>query len=70
MLKAKEESIMETISLAIQSCIGLIFAIYGIYILLTNRKKGKQTISKFVLALACILVGIFLLGYAFYVPHG
>ena len=27
MLKAKEESIMETISLAIQSCIGLIFAI-------------------------------------------
>ncbi len=68
MLKAKEESIMETISLAIQSCIGLIFAIYGIYILLTNRKKGKQTISKFVLALVCILVGIFLLGYAFYFP--
>lgn len=66
MLKAKEESIMETISLAIQSCIGLIFAIYGIYILLTKRKKGKQTISKFVLALVCILVGIFLLGYAFY----
>ena len=62
MLKAKEESIMETISLAIQSCIGLIFAIYGIYILLTKRKKGKQTISKFVLALVCILVGIFLLG--------
>ena len=66
MLKAKEESIMETISLAIQSCIGLIFAIYGIYILLTNRKKGKQTISKFVLALVCILVGIFLLGFVVY----
>ncbi len=55
---------MEILSLVIQCCIGFLFAIYGIYSIFSNRKKEKQTKDKFVLALVCILAGIFLLGYA------
>ncbi len=57
---------METIILAIQSCIGLIFGVYGICLLLSNRKKEKQTRVKFVLSFAYILVGIFLFGFVVY----
>lgn len=60
----KEKLIMEIVSVVIKSCIGLVFAIYGICSLLSNRKKREQTERKFVLSLVCILVGIFLLGYA------
>ena len=55
---------MEIVSVVIQCFIGLIFTIYGIWSLLSNRKKGEQAKGKFVLSLVCILVGIFLLGYA------
>ncbi len=54
---------MEVVSLVVQSCIGLIFAIYGVCLLLSNRKKEKRMKSKFVLSFVCILVGICLVGY-------
>mgnify|MGYP007133031023 FL=1 len=62
----KEKPVMEIVSVVIQCFIGLIFAIYGIWSLLSNRKKGEQAKGKFVLSLVCILVGIFLLGYVAY----
>ena len=37
---------MEVVSLVVQSCIGLIFAIYGVCLLLSNRKKEKRMKSK------------------------
>ena len=65
-LVVKEKPVMEIVSVVIQCFIGLIFTIYGIWSLLSNRKKGEQAKGKFVLSLVCILVGIFLLGYAAY----
>lgn len=62
----KEQPVMEIVSVVIQCFIGLIFAIYGIWSLLSNRKKGEQAKEKSVLSLVCILVGIFLLGYVTY----
>lgn len=56
---------MEIVSMVIQF-VGLIFAIYGIWSLLSNRKKEEHAKEKFVLSLVCILVGIFLLGYVAY----
>lgn len=51
---------MEMISLVIQSCIGLVFTVYGAFSLLQARKnKGKGSI-----ALACVLAGVVLLVYA------
>lgn len=53
---------MEMISLVIQSCIGLVFTVYGAFSLLQARKnKGKGSIT---LSLACVLVGVVLLVYA------
>lgn len=63
-MRVKEESVMEIVNLIIQSCIGLIFAVYGICSLLANRKK--QTKGKYILSSVCVLVGIFLLGCAVY----
>lgn len=57
---------MEIVSVVIQSCIGLVFAVYGICSLLSKQKKREQTERKFALSLVCILVGIFLLGYVAY----
>lgn len=57
---------MENVGLVIQSGIGSIFFIYGIYVLLSNRKKEKQTRNNFVFSLVYILVGIFLLGFVVY----
>lgn len=57
---------MEKVGLVIQSAIGSIFFIYGIYVLLSNRKKEKQTRNNFVFSLVYILVGIFLLGFVVY----
>ena len=58
--KAEEASTTEMISLVIQSCIGLVFTVYGAFSLLQARKnKGKGSI-----ALACVLVGVVLLVYA------
>ena len=65
-LVVKEKPVMEIVSVVIQCFIGLIFTIYGIWSLLSNRKKGEQAKGKFVLSLVCILVGIFLLGYVAY----
>lgn len=62
----KEKPVMEIISVVIQCFIGLMFAIYGIWSLLSNRKKREQAKEKFVLSLVCILAGIFLLGYVAY----
>ena len=55
---------MEIVSAVIQCFVGLVFATYGIWSLLSIRKKREQAKGKFVLSLVCILVGIFLLGYA------
>ncbi len=49
------------ISLVIQGCIGLVFTLYGIYLLLSNWKKGKQVAS-----LVYIFIGLFLLGFVAY----
>ena len=65
-LMVKKKPVMEIVSVVIQCFIGLFFAIYGIWSLLSNRKKGEQAKGKFVLSLVCILVGIFLLGYVAY----
>ena len=65
-LVVKEKPVMEIVSVVIQCFIGLIFVIYGIWSLLSNRKGGEQAKGKFVLSLVCILVGIFLLGYVAY----
>lgn len=54
----------EIVSLAVQSCIGLIFAIYGIYSFSSNRKANEG--KKVMLSIVCILVGMFLLGYVVY----
>jgi hypothetical protein len=65
-LKVKGKFVMEKVGLVIQSGIGSIFFIYGIYVLLSNRKKEKQTRNNFVFSLVYILVGIFLLGFVVY----
>ena len=53
---------MGILGFVIKVCIGFIFTIYGGFLLLRNR-KGK---GKLVLSLVCVLVGLFLLGYAVY----
>ena len=65
-LVVKEKSVMEIVNVVIQCFIGLVFTIYGIWSLLSNRKRGEQAKGKFVLSLVCILAGIFLLGYVAY----
>lgn len=47
----------------IQLCIGLVFAIYGIFCFI---KKENQAREKFVIGLVWFLVGIFLTGYGVY----
>lgn len=47
-----------------RGCIGLIFMSYGIVSLFLYRKKQENRAKEnFVLALVCILVGIFLVGH-------
>ncbi len=46
----------------VQFCIGIIFSIYGVFSLFQNRKKQEK--EKLVISLVCILIGIFLFGYA------
>ena len=48
------------ISIAVQGCIGLVFTVYGGSSLLRGRGKGGML----PLFLACVLAGLFLLGYA------
>ena len=48
------------ISIAVQGCIGFVFTVYGGYSLLRGRGKGGML----PLFLACVLAGLFLLGYA------
>ena len=54
---------MELVSLVIQSAVGFLFLINFICLLLLNRKRETQTKAKWILSLACIFVGVFLLGY-------
>jgi len=56
---------MEIVTLVIQICIGLGFAVYGICALLRNRGKQLER-GKFVLFLVCVFVGIFLSGHVVY----
>ena len=56
---SKEQKIMDTF---VQFCIGIIFSIYGVFSLFQNRKKQEK--EKLVISLVCILIGIFLFGYA------
>lgn len=53
---------MRDVSLVIQGGIGVALAAGGIYLLLRNR--GGRTRGEFVYAAACVLAGVFLLGYA------
>lgn len=53
---------MRDVSLIIQGGIGVALAAGGIYLLLRNR--GGRTRGEFVYAAACVLAGVFLLGYA------
>ncbi|MCI8848108.1 MAG: hypothetical protein HFF86_02370 [Oscillibacter sp.] len=58
---------MDRISLAVQACIGLFFAVYGVYSLYPKQERQNgQGKEKLVLSPVCILVGICLLGYVGY----
>nr|WP_326171086.1 hypothetical protein [uncultured Oscillibacter sp.] len=48
------------ISIVVQICIGFVFTVYGGYSLL----RGRGTGGRLPLFLACVLAGLFLLGYA------
>lgn len=55
---------MNPVILAIQGCIGFALAADGVYLLVRNRRRRRR--EAFVCALACVLAGIFLLGYVIY----
>ena len=52
---------MDRMAAAIQFAIGLVFALYGVFTLLRAKRRPK---GNALLALACVFVGIFLMGYA------
>lgn len=44
----------------VQLCIGLVFAVYGVFCLI---KRENQAREKFIIGLVCFFVGVFLIGY-------